>query len=146
MCLEMCFLKNSSRINRSVELNEKKSNEEDFDATYAISPLFFFDRGALSFQGADRLRESETVLTNLAPDWPCSFFPEVAHDGRRKWRPAHNKMTIRQHRGTVAFHERRVTRITRQIPRGSTLERRKERKKETSPIQERRISSNISDI
>lgn len=43
MCLEMCFLKNSSRINQSVELNEKKSNEEDFDATYAISPLFFFE-------------------------------------------------------------------------------------------------------
>lgn len=42
-------------------------------------------------------------------------------------------MTIRQHRGTVAFHERRVTRITRQIPRGSTLKKKKEK-----PIQESR--------
>lgn len=56
---------------------------------------------------------------------PRAGSPEVAHDGRRKWRPAHNKMTIRQHRGTVAFHERRVTRITRQIPRGSTLKKKK---------------------
>lgn len=54
---------------------------------------------ALCFQDADVCRSRKLCLQILlsidgVPSSPSLL--EVAHDGRRKWRPVHNKMTIRQ--------------------------------------------------
>lgn len=53
----------------------------------------------LCFQDADVCRSRKLCLQILlsidgVPSSPSLL--EVAHDGRRKWRPVHNKMTIRQ--------------------------------------------------
>lgn len=56
-------------------------------------------KNALGFQDADVCASRKLCLQILLPidGVPSSpSFLEVAHDGRRKWHPVHNKVTIRQ--------------------------------------------------